>query len=154
MKKCLYCNEFIDTENDDYQKVGKKLVCVFCYEDYADEIDNNFGRLLWLKVTEVVILTEKVRQSKYVLFHNILQKLRHNTIQKEDIAIIKRNVIKSNQIKFKDWLLMPIIVSRNNLRLAINTMKIFELAKFYLKKFTYIVLPLSRIQRICRMKTC
>ena len=41
MKKCLYCNEFIDTDNDDYQKVGKKIVCVFCYEDYADEIDNN-----------------------------------------------------------------------------------------------------------------
>ena len=40
MKKCLYCSEFIDTENDDYQKVGKKFVCVFCYEDYADEIDN------------------------------------------------------------------------------------------------------------------
>jgi hypothetical protein len=30
-------------ENDDYQKVGKKVVCVFCYEDYADEIDNNFA---------------------------------------------------------------------------------------------------------------
>jgi hypothetical protein len=43
MKKCLYCSEFIDTENDDYQKVGKKLVCVFCYEDHADEIDNNFS---------------------------------------------------------------------------------------------------------------
>ncbi len=41
MKKCLYCNEFIDTDNDDYKKVGKKIVCVFCYEDYADEIDNN-----------------------------------------------------------------------------------------------------------------
>ena len=42
MKKCLYCNEFIDVENDDYQKVGKKIVCVFCYEDYADEIDNSY----------------------------------------------------------------------------------------------------------------
>ena len=42
MKKCLCCNEFIDIENDDYQKVGKKIVCVFCYEDYADEIDNNY----------------------------------------------------------------------------------------------------------------
>jgi hypothetical protein len=40
MKKCLYCSEPIDTENDDYQKVGKKFVCVFCYEDYVDEIDN------------------------------------------------------------------------------------------------------------------
>ena len=42
MKKCLYCEEFIDTENDDYQKVGKKIICAFCYEDYADELDN-FG---------------------------------------------------------------------------------------------------------------
>ncbi|NDB28154.1 hypothetical protein EB151_01235 [archaeon] len=42
MKKCLYCNEFIDIENDDYQKVGKKLICVFCYEEYADEIDNSY----------------------------------------------------------------------------------------------------------------
>ena len=40
MKKCLYCEEFIDTENDDYQKVGKKIICAFCYEDYADELDN------------------------------------------------------------------------------------------------------------------
>lgn len=39
MKKCLYCGEFIDTENDDFQKVGKKVVCVFCYEEYADELD-------------------------------------------------------------------------------------------------------------------
>ena len=42
MKKCLYCSEFIDTENDDFQKLGKKFVCVFCYEDYADEIDNSY----------------------------------------------------------------------------------------------------------------
>lgn len=41
LKKCLYCSEYIDTENDDFQKIGKKIVCVFCYEDYADEIDNN-----------------------------------------------------------------------------------------------------------------
>lgn len=40
MKKCLYCGEYVDTENDDFQKVGKKVVCVFCYEDYADEMDN------------------------------------------------------------------------------------------------------------------
>lgn len=40
MKKCLYCSELIDTENDDFQKIGKKFVCVFCYEDYSDEIDN------------------------------------------------------------------------------------------------------------------
>jgi hypothetical protein len=42
MKKCLYCGEYVDVENDDYQKVGKKVVCVFCYEDYADEIDNKY----------------------------------------------------------------------------------------------------------------
>lgn len=41
MKKCLYCDEFIDTDNDDYQKIGKKFVCAFCYEDYADEIDGS-----------------------------------------------------------------------------------------------------------------
>lgn len=43
MKKCLYCSEIIDTENDDFQKVGKKLVCVFCYEEYADEIEDNIS---------------------------------------------------------------------------------------------------------------
>lgn len=30
----------MDTSNDDYQKVGKKIVCVFCYEENADEIDD------------------------------------------------------------------------------------------------------------------
>jgi hypothetical protein len=44
MKKCLYCSEFIDIENDDFQKVGHKYVCVFCYDDYCQEIDNGFER--------------------------------------------------------------------------------------------------------------
>lgn len=41
MKKCLYCSENIDTEYDDYKKVGKKYVCVFCYDDYYNEIDGD-----------------------------------------------------------------------------------------------------------------
>ena len=40
MKSCFYCNENIDTETDDYEKMGRKYICVFCYEEYADEIDN------------------------------------------------------------------------------------------------------------------
>ena len=32
MKKCLYCgNDILST--DDYEKVGRKYICVFCYED-------------------------------------------------------------------------------------------------------------------------
>jgi hypothetical protein len=39
MKKCLYCSDLIDTKNDDFEKIGTKYVCVFCYEDHADELD-------------------------------------------------------------------------------------------------------------------
>ena len=42
MKKCFYCSEIIDTQSDDYEKIGKKYVCMFCREDYADEIDNTY----------------------------------------------------------------------------------------------------------------
>ena len=40
MKKCFYCSEMIDIQSDDFEKIGKKYICMFCREDYADEIDN------------------------------------------------------------------------------------------------------------------
>ena len=42
MKKCFYCSEMIDIQSDDFEKIGKKYVCMFCREDYADEIDNTY----------------------------------------------------------------------------------------------------------------
>jgi hypothetical protein len=42
MKKCFYCSEMIDIQTDDFEKIGKKYVCMFCREDYADEIDNTY----------------------------------------------------------------------------------------------------------------
>ena len=42
MKKCFYCSEMIDIQSDDFEKVGKKYICMFCREDYADEIDNTY----------------------------------------------------------------------------------------------------------------
>jgi len=42
MKKCFYCSEMIDIQNDDYEKIAKKYICMFCREDYADEIDNTY----------------------------------------------------------------------------------------------------------------
>jgi len=39
MKKCLYCSDLIDTKVDDFEKIGTKYVCVFCYEDHAHELD-------------------------------------------------------------------------------------------------------------------
>jgi len=32
MKKCLYCGDDINN-NDDYEKLGRKYICMFCYED-------------------------------------------------------------------------------------------------------------------------
>lgn len=52
MKNCLYCSEEIDIDNDDFQKIGKKYVCVFCYDDYCDELDNNFDRNEYLENLE------------------------------------------------------------------------------------------------------
>lgn len=42
MKKCLYCSEEIH-DNDDYEKIGKKYICVFCYEEeyLADSYDKS-----------------------------------------------------------------------------------------------------------------
>tara|TARA_R110000868_G_scaffold410234_1_gene697711 strand:- start:1172 stop:1345 length:174 start_codon:yes stop_codon:yes gene_type:complete len=42
MKKCFYCSEMIDIQSDDFEKVGKKYICMFCREDYADEIDGTY----------------------------------------------------------------------------------------------------------------
>ena len=42
MKKCFYCSQMIDIQSDDFEKVGKKYICMFCREDYADEIDNTY----------------------------------------------------------------------------------------------------------------
>ena len=42
MKKCFYCSEMIDIQSDDFEKIGKKYICMFCREDYADEIDNTY----------------------------------------------------------------------------------------------------------------
>ena len=42
MKKCFYCSEMINIQSDDFEKIGKKYVCMFCREDYADEIDNTY----------------------------------------------------------------------------------------------------------------
>lgn len=39
MKKCIYCSEYIDLQNDDFQKIGKKYVCVLCYDDFAGEFE-------------------------------------------------------------------------------------------------------------------
>ena len=39
MKKCLYCGDFIDTKADDFEKLGTKYICVFCYEENAHELD-------------------------------------------------------------------------------------------------------------------
>tara|TARA_B110000503_G_scaffold100393_1_gene150224 strand:- start:2398 stop:2544 length:147 start_codon:yes stop_codon:yes gene_type:complete len=32
----------IDIQSDDFEKVGKKYICMFCREDYADEIDGTY----------------------------------------------------------------------------------------------------------------
>ena len=48
--------------------------------------------------------------------------------------MLKRRILSVNQIKYVEWLTMPIIVSRNNLRLQINNLKIFAYAKYYNKK--------------------
>lgn len=38
VSKCFYCSEYIDLKNDDFEKHGKKIICVFCYEENTDEI--------------------------------------------------------------------------------------------------------------------
>jgi len=40
MKKCLYCGENIDPESN-FEIIGKKWVCVLCYEEYIDELKIN-----------------------------------------------------------------------------------------------------------------
>tara|TARA_B100001094_G_C18181220_1_gene801022 strand:+ start:2994 stop:3185 length:192 start_codon:yes stop_codon:yes gene_type:complete len=46
MKKCLYCGDEINN-NDDFEKIGRKYICVFCYEDeYVSEIYNQEDYLI------------------------------------------------------------------------------------------------------------
>lgn len=41
MKKCIYCSDPIDIRNDDFQKIGKNYMCIFCYEDNVDEVEKD-----------------------------------------------------------------------------------------------------------------
>tara|TARA_S200002703_G_scaffold159887_1_gene175270 strand:+ start:1048 stop:1209 length:162 start_codon:yes stop_codon:yes gene_type:complete len=36
MKLCLYCGELIN-KKDNFEKIGRKYVCLLCYDDYFSE---------------------------------------------------------------------------------------------------------------------
>jgi len=54
MKKCLYCSERINDENE-YQKIGKKFCCNFCYEDYLDEMEMDY---YWVENNDEINMDE------------------------------------------------------------------------------------------------
>ncbi|KAJ3575597.1 hypothetical protein NP233_g982 [Leucocoprinus birnbaumii] len=80
------------------------------------------GRLLWLSLTHVVLLTESVRQNTETdaPFVGLLNRLRTGTCNTSDFAILTSRVIENNFIDWIHWLDAPIIVAENAQKDAIN----------------------------------
>ena len=38
-KHCFYCDGDIHTKTGDYERRGKRYVCAFCWEEYAEEFE-------------------------------------------------------------------------------------------------------------------
>ena len=96
------------------------------------QIHENNGRLLWLSLTHVVILTDQIRQKEHIIYSNILNNIRIGQPTIDDIQMINSRIITSNNYsdEFKNAVY---IVARNNLREEINKKKIIDFAITNLK---------------------
>jgi hypothetical protein len=86
--------------------------------------DNVFGKLLWLSVKTVVILTEIMRQhgSENKRFIELLNRLRQGTCTHTDFDLLNSRLLKKTHIfdATEDWRNVPIIVSNNECKDALN----------------------------------
>ena len=84
-----------------------------------------FGKLLWLSITTVVILTEIMRQSgpENIPFIQCLGRLRTGNCTESDYDLLNSRVLENADIDIhsSEWKTAPIIVSDNATKDALNT---------------------------------
>ncbi|KAG1860007.1 hypothetical protein C8R48DRAFT_802604 [Suillus tomentosus] len=92
-----------------------------------------FGKLLWLSVSTVVILTAIMRQqgSKNSPFVDLLSRLRRGTCTKEDFETLNMRLLSNvcPDWKTAEWLDAPVIVPTNEVKDAINVRATLAYAK-------------------------
>lgn len=86
--------------------------------------DDVFGKLLWLSVKVVVILTEVMRQSgpENERFTELLSRLREGKCTDDDYELLNSRIIKNVNPDWSDpkWHGLPVIVSGNDVKDALN----------------------------------
>jgi hypothetical protein len=97
---------------------------------YSNEKEN--GRLLWLQLTHVEILTQQIRQIEDPEFAALLKRLRVGECTDADFKLLNTRFISKNDLG-DEWSEVPILVSRNILKMEINKIKIKIFAQKYKK---------------------
>ena len=86
--------------------------------------DDVMGKLLWLSVKVVVILTEVMRQTgpENETFVSLLNRLRHGQCTDKDYDLLNTRVLTNATVDWSDptWMDLPIIVSDNAVKDALN----------------------------------
>ncbi|KAH7909207.1 hypothetical protein BJ138DRAFT_986573, partial [Hygrophoropsis aurantiaca] len=90
------------------------------------------GKLLWLSVTTVVLLTEVMRQAgpENVPFVQLLQRLRHGKCTAADFELLNTRLVSRVRPNWTSpgWLDAPVIVSDNDVKDKINERAAIEFA--------------------------
>ncbi|KAG1839847.1 hypothetical protein C8R48DRAFT_621415 [Suillus tomentosus] len=92
-----------------------------------------FGKLLWLSVSTVVILTASMRQrgTANSPFVELLSRLRRGTCTEEDFETLNTRLLSNVHPDWKtgEWLDAPVIVPTNEVKDAINVQATLAYAK-------------------------
>jgi len=114
-------------------------VCKSCKTNYSNKhktnpsqysIEKENGRLLWLQLTHVIILTKQMRQIEDPEFAALLKRLRVGECTDADFKLLNTRLISKNDLG-DEWSEVPILVSRNILKMEINKIKIKIFAQKY-----------------------
>ncbi|KAF8181770.1 hypothetical protein BJ912DRAFT_797357, partial [Pholiota molesta] len=81
-----------------------------------------FGKLLWLSFKTVVILTESMRQSgpENARLVELLNRLREGRCTDDDFNLLSTRVLENVTIDWSEWKNVPIIISENAQKDALN----------------------------------
>lgn len=90
-------------------------------------IMNIIGRMLWLRLTDAIILQQQMRQNDQA-YLNILRHLRTGSCTREVYETLRTRIVGKDSLSTNPWNNAPIIVSRNQLRMHLNIEAAFKLA--------------------------
>jgi ATP-dependent exoDNAse (exonuclease V) alpha subunit len=81
-----------------------------------------FGKLLWLSITKVVILTQSMRQCgpENERLVKLLRRLREGRCTDDDFDLLSTRILDNMSVDWSEWQIVPIIVSENAQKDALN----------------------------------